>query len=199
MSDIIAKYTDEEYEAWRESIVETINNAKLNTTLRVNASLLQLYFEIGCTIIEKQDSLGWGSQVITRLSADLQNRYPQERGFSERNLREMKRFAQSYPQYPIWQVPLAELQNNKIWQAELAKLGNQPYLEIDLTKATWYHHISLISKVKDIEKRAFYYLKTVKNEWSRDVMLLQIDNNLFAGYGKSINNFELVMPKMNSV
>lgn len=45
MSDIIAKYTNEEYEAWRESIVETINNAKLNTALRVNASLLQLYLK----------------------------------------------------------------------------------------------------------------------------------------------------------
>ncbi len=197
MNKTIEKYTNEEYETWRESIVTAINTAKMNAALRVNALLLQLYFEIGCAILEKQDSLGWGAQVITRLSSDLQKCYPTERGFSERNLREMKRFAQAYPQYPIWQVPLAELKHNEIWQVELAK-SEQQYLEIDLSKATWYHHISLLSKVKDIEQRAFYYLKTIENEWSRDVMLLQIDNRLFNGYGKAINNFSLVMPKAHS-
>lgn len=162
MSKIIEKYTNEEYETWRESIVATINTAKMNAALKVNALLLQLYFEIGCAILEKQDSLGWGAQVITRLSSDLQKCYPTERGFSERNLREMKRFAQAYPRYPIWQVPLAELQNGDIWQVELAKLEKQQYIEIDLSKTTWYHHISLLSKVKDTEQRAFYYLKTVE-------------------------------------
>lgn len=198
MSKTIEEYTNEEYETWRESIVATINTAKMNAALKVNALLLQLYFEIGCAILEKQDSLGWGAQVITRLSSDLQKCYPTERGFSERNLREMKRFAQAYPQFPIWQVPLAELRSGDIWQVELAKLEGQEYLEIDLSKATWYHHISLLSKVKDNEQRAFYYLKTVENEWSRDVMLMQINNNLFNGYGKAINNFALVMPKVTS-
>ena len=198
MNIMITKYTNEDYEAWRESIVTTINNAKMNAALKVNALLLQLYFKIGRAILEKQESLGWGAQVIKRLSEDLQKSFPAEQGFSERNLREMKRFAQAYPQYPIWQVPLAELEHNEIWQVELAKSEHHSHIEIDLSKATWYHHISLLSKVKDIEQRAFYYLKTIENEWSRDVMLLQIDNRLFNGYGKAINNFSLVMPKAHS-
>lgn len=198
MEELASKYRIEDYETWRESIITAINRAKMNAALKVNSSLLQLYFEIGCSIVDKQEKLGWGSQVITQLSNDLQKTYPAERGFSERNLREMKRFAQTYPKYPIWQVPLAELKDNSIWSLLLSKNHNQTCLEIDLSKITWYHHISLISKVKDVEQRAFYYLKTVENEWSRDIMMLQIDNCLFNGYGKSINNFEYVLPKTNS-
>lgn len=142
MSKTIEEYTNEEYETWRESIVATINTAKMNAALKVNALLLQLYFEIGCAILEKQDFLGWGAQVITRLSSDLQKCYPTERGFSERNLREMKRFAQAYPQFPIWQVPLAELRSGDIWQVELAKLEGQEYLEIDLSNATLIENVT---------------------------------------------------------
>lgn len=54
MSNIIEKYSNEEYETWRESIVTAINTAKMNAALKVNASLLQLYFEIGCAISENR-------------------------------------------------------------------------------------------------------------------------------------------------
>lgn len=84
----------------------------------------------------------------------------------------MKRFANEYPDFPFLQVPLAQI--------------------------TWYHHISLIGKVKDVSERAFYILKTAENGWSRDVMLLQVENDLYSNQGKAINNFHVTLPDYHS-
>ena len=110
------------YTEWRKNIIELIEKAKYQTSLRVNADLLSLYWRIGCDILEKQKREGWGAQVVNQLSRDLMQRFPDDRGYSTRNLREMKRFAESYPDFPFVQVSLAKLQGKTIWQAALAKL-----------------------------------------------------------------------------
>lgn len=56
----------------------------------VNKEMLSLYWSIGHDILEKQKSLGWGAQVIDRLSIDLSHRFPDDRGFSVRNLKNMR-------------------------------------------------------------------------------------------------------------
>ena len=88
-----------------------------------------------------------GAQVIDRLSADLSRKFPEDRGFSVRNLKYMRLFAETYPAFPFVQVPLAQI--------------------------TWYHHISLIPKVKNMAKRALYIMATAQEGWSRDTMLTQ--------------------------
>jgi predicted nuclease of restriction endonuclease-like (RecB) superfamily len=84
----------------------------------------------------------------------------------------MRSFAKAYPDFPIVQVPLAQI--------------------------TWYHHISLLSKVKEQETRAFYIAETARNGWSRDVMLLQISNGYMQAKGKAINNFDKTLPPAQS-
>jgi predicted nuclease of restriction endonuclease-like (RecB) superfamily len=195
-------FSENDYHVWRERIISTIEQARLSASLKVNEYLLGLYHTIGTEIIQKQEREGWGTQVIKRLSADLQNRYPGESGYSERNLRYMKYFAEKYPEFPIWQVPLAKLQNNNespIWQVSLAKSDEYShFVQVPLAQITWYHHITLISKVKNEAERAFYMLKTAENGWSRDVMLLQVNNDLYHNYGKAINNFSAVLPPHQS-
>lgn len=73
----------------------------------------------------------------------------------------MKRFASEYPSFPIWQVPLAELEQLPILQAALAELpcNEEGLVKISLTRISWYHHISLISRVHGNAERAFYLWK----------------------------------------
>lgn len=71
-------------------------------------------------------------------------------------------------------------------------------MQVPLAQITWYHHISLLTKVKDTAARAFYIAETAKNEWSRDVMLLQIQNKLYERDGKALNNFETTLPDYQS-
>ena len=190
----------EDYNNWRKEIISLIEQSKLKAILSVNAELLALYWRIGSDILTKQKEQGWGAKVIAQLSKDLSERFPDDRGYSERNLRNMKKFASEYPTFPIWQVPLAKLKELPILQESLAELENEgkEVVQIPLAQISWYHHISLLSKVKDEAQRAYYITETAQNGWSRDVMLLQIDNGYIHAKGHAINNFEQTLPPPQS-
>ena len=188
------------YAQWRKGIEHLIDTAKLCTALNVNVGTLTLYWNIGKSILQKQEQEGWGKQVIEQLSKDLISRYPDDRGYSKRNLGYMKSFAMQYPDFPFLQVPLAKLKELPILQATLAKLENEgrKFVQVPLAQISWYHHISLLPKVKDEAERAYYITETAQNGWSRDVMLLQIDNGYIHAKGHAINNFEQTLPPLQS-
>ena len=188
------------YTQWRKDIEHLIDTAKLHTALNVNVGTLTLYWNIGKSILHKQEQEGWGKQVIEQLSKDLISRYPDDRGYSKRNLGYMKSFAMQYPDFPFLQVPLAKLRELPILQATLAKLESEgkDFVQVPLAQISWYHHISLLPKVKDEAERAYYITETAQNGWSRDVMLLQIDNGYIHAKGHTINNFEQTLPPLQS-
>jgi predicted nuclease of restriction endonuclease-like (RecB) superfamily len=188
------------YSQWRKDIEMLIDTAKLKTALSVNTGTLSLYWNIGKSILQKQEQEGWGKQVIEQLSKDLISRYPDDRGYSKRNLGYMKSFALQYPDFPFLQVPLAKLKKLPILQATLAKLEREgkEVVQVPLAQISWYHHISLLPKVKDEAQRAYYIIETAQNGWSRDVMLFQIDNGYIHAKGHSINNFEQTLPPPQS-
>ena len=74
--------------------------------------MLILYWEIGHSILELQKKRGLGSKVIEFLAEDLADNFPNNTGFSVRNLKYMRTFAESYPQFPIMQVSLAQFDNS---------------------------------------------------------------------------------------
>ena len=188
------------YAQWRKDIEHLIDTAKLHTALNVNVGTLTLYWNIGKSILHKQEQEGWGKQVIEQLSKDLISRYPDDRGYSKRNLGYMKSFAMQYPDFPFLQVPLAKLRELPILQATLAKLESEgkDFVQVPLAQISWYHHISLLPKVKDEAERVYYITETAQNGWSRDVMLLQIDNGYIHAKGHAINNFEQTLPPLQS-
>lgn len=173
-----------EYKNWILSIKDKILEAQTRASFTVNAEMLQLYWEIGNSILEAQYHKGWGAMVVDNLSKDLKRDFPHTSGFSVRNLKYMRSFAKEYPDFPIVQVSLA--QNKK----EL--------VQVSLAQISWYHHITLLSKIKNVRERVFYINETAKNEWSRDVMVLQLQSNLFERKGKAINNFTTTLPKSQS-
>ena len=188
------------YPEWQKSIEQLIEISKLRAAINVNADTLKLYWNIGNSILQKQKEKGWGKKVIEQLSKDLTNRFPNDRGYSVRNLGYMKYFAQEYPDFPILQVPLAKLKGQAIRQVSLAKLGDkeQEFVQVPLAQITWYHHISLLTKVKDNIERAYYITETAHNGWSRDVMMMQINNGYINAKGHAINNFDNVLPSPQS-
>lgn len=190
----------EDYNNWRKEIILLIEQSKLKAILSVNAELLTLYWRIGSDILTKQKEQGWGAKVIAQLSKDLSDRFPDDRGYSERNLRNMKKFASEYPTFPIWQVPLAKLELLPIRQAALAELAcdEKGFAQVSLAQISWYHHISLIAKVPAGAERAFYIMETAANGWSRDVMLSQVANGYIRSKGNAITNFKQTLPAYQS-
>ncbi len=191
----------EDYNNWRKEIISLIEQSKLKAILSVNAELLALYWRIGSDILTKQKEQGWGAKVIAQVSKDLSERFPDDRGYSERNLRNMKKFASEYPTFPIWQVPLAKLELLPIRKAALAELpcDENGFVQVSLAQISWYHHISLIAKVPTANaERAFYIMETAANGWSRDVMLSQVANGYIKAKGNAITNFKQTLPAYQS-
>ncbi len=169
---------------WIDNIKNKIHTAQTRAMLKVNAEMLQLYWEIGNSIIDAQQNKGWGAQIVDKLATSIKEQFDDTTGFSVRNLKYMRAFAKEYPDYPIVQVSLAQSENE--------------FVQVPLAQITWYHHISLLSKVKDLTERAFYITETAINGWTRDVMLIQIKNDLYSRSGKAINNFTDTLPSTQS-
>jgi predicted nuclease of restriction endonuclease-like (RecB) superfamily len=165
------------------SLKEKIRQAKTRAALSVNSELLKTYHEIGNTILEQQKNEGWGSKVIDRLAKDLKIEFPDMQGLSIRNFKYMRAFAEAYPHFPFMQAPPAQLEREN----EHPILS--PIVQAPLAQLSWYHHITLLDKIKDPPIRLFYISKTIDNGWSRNVMVHQIEGGLHARQGALITNF----------
>lgn len=108
-----------------------LRQAQIRAAQAANAELVRLYWDIGRLIAARQQQEGWGTGVIPRLSRDLRNELPEIKGFSERNIGRMLRFAREYPDlFPIWQPPVAKLESDTAASAILP--GSLAKLEPDL-------------------------------------------------------------------
>jgi predicted nuclease of restriction endonuclease-like (RecB) superfamily len=160
------------YDRLLAEIKSRVRTAQLRAVHAANRELVQLYWDIGHLILDRQQQEGWGAKVIHRLATDLKRAFPEMQGFSPRNLKYMRAFAAAYPGREIVQAPLAQI--------------------------TWYHHITLLEKVPDPAERRWYAAKAVDNGWSRDVMALQIESGLFQRQGQAITNFARTLPPPQS-
>lgn len=154
------------YQSLLGEIKTAIKQARLRATLAVNAEMILLYWQTGRMITERQLQEGWSAKVIPRLAADLRQEFADLKGFSERNLGYMLRFALEYPQIPILQQPVAKTQNNEneaniILQQPTAKFTGESILPQLVANLPWGHNILLMEKVKDKAVRFWYMQQTV--------------------------------------
>ncbi len=86
----------DEYIRWLGEMKSRIRSARSSAARAVNNEIILLYWDIGCGIVQNQETLGWGKSVVDRLSSDLQKEFPGTTGFSARNLWDMRRLFESY-------------------------------------------------------------------------------------------------------
>ncbi|MEN8255867.1 MAG: PDDEXK nuclease domain-containing protein, partial [Verrucomicrobiota bacterium] len=161
----------------------------------------------------RQKSEGWGTKVIPRLSRDIRNELPAVKGFSERNIGYMIRFAREYPEgSPILQRPVAKLPeqtaqgSQAVAQSLASEKVTQPAAQMDsgeilqqtVAKLPWGHHISLMEKVKDLPTRYWYMTAVIEQGWSRDVLTAMIKSNAYERQGAAVTNFESHLPAPQS-
>ncbi len=166
MPDIIPLPPD--YVTWLTELKIRIHNAQQRATLAVNRELVLLYWQIGRDILDRQGREGWGTKVIERLAQDLRNAFPDMKGFSPRNLKYMRAFAEAWPDEAIVQGALAQL--------------------------PWYHHLALLDKLTDEKERCWYAEKAIEHGWSRNVLVIQIERRMYKRSGKAITNFTVQLP-----
>lgn len=182
-----------------------VRTARIKAGLAANRELLVLYWDIGRMILDRQKREGWGAKVIDRLSVDLQREFPGQQGFSPRNLKYMRAFAEAWPEttrvHPGG-APLSVAQESKpeIVQAPLAQ-GDKPVAVIvhqPGAQLPWRHHCVLLDKLSTSEDRLWYGAKAVEHGWSRHVLELQIEAGLHKRQGKAVTNFAATLPPAQS-
>jgi len=160
------------YPAFLAGLKVRIRETRVRAAISVNQELILLYWEIGRDILQRQQEEGRGAKVIERLSADLRKEFPDVKGFSPRNLKYMRSFAEAWPDFVFVQEVLAQI--------------------------TWYHAITLLDKVKEPAQREWYIRKTIENGWSRNILVHQIESGLIEREGRAVTNFSSALPAPQS-
>lgn len=91
------------------TVAQRVTDGRTRAIAAANQHLAATCWAVGRDILERQEQEGWGSRVIERLSVDLRETFPESKGFSPRNLKYMRAFAEAWPQESIEQAPLARL------------------------------------------------------------------------------------------
>lgn len=160
------------YISFLDELKGFIKKEKLVTILNANQRMILMYWHIGKAILIKQDAEGWGAKTIDRLSVDLKNAFPEETGFSPRNLKYMRKFAESWADIEIVQRTVAQI--------------------------PWRSNITLLDKIKEPELRLWYAQKTIENGFGKDMLAFQIDTRLHLRQGNAVTNFTETLPPINS-
>ena len=158
-----------EYKKILHEIKSEIQDGRHRIILSANRELITRYWNIGNIILRHQSIEGWGSKIIDKLAKDLTSEFPEMKGFSARNLKYMRKFAEEYKDLEFVQQVIAQI--------------------------PWTHNLIIIEKIKDFQQRQWYIEKTVENGWSRNVLLNQIDLNLFQRQvlAEKTNNFKSLL------
>jgi predicted nuclease of restriction endonuclease-like (RecB) superfamily len=186
------------YADWLGDIKTQIHEAQQRAAQALNLELVSLYWRIGRAILDQQDQQGWGAKVIDRLAHDLRTNFPQMKGFSRTNLMYMRAFAAAWPNEEIGQGVLGQLEGPAIVHQVVDKLGSGAIVQQLLDKLPWRHHCVLLDKLKTREERAWYAAKAIEHNWSRNILVMQIETRLMERSGSAITNFALTLPKPQS-
>ena len=209
---------DTNYKNWISDLKNKIRTAQIKASLSVNEQMIMLYWEIGKSIIEKQQEHNWGSKIVEQMAIDLKRELPDTNGFSRTNLFAMRKFYLFYVDSELVHLPVGLIQNtdfenNIIVQQAVGQLeksstesnnelvhpvGGQLDSNFILCKIPWGHHITILSKCSSIKEAQFYIKQTIQNNWSRNVLQIQIESNLINRQEKAPNNFVLTLPKPQS-
>lgn len=158
-----------EYRPWLENLKSRIRAAQIKAALSVNSGLIDLYREMGQMIDEKLERAYWGQGIIERLSLDLKLEFPNLSGFSRDNLYFMLRFFRFY-------------QNADEFVEQLVR------------QIPWGHNILIFKKSDSLGTAKFYLAATIQNNWSRNILALQIESRLHERQGQAITNFTQTLP-----
>jgi len=196
----------DDYIQWLGEMKCRIQSARLAAARTVNQEVIRLYWDIGCGIIEKQQTLGWGKSVVDRLSRDLQEEFPGVTGFSARNLWDMRRLFESYSD-PDFVAQAESILRQSVAELTARDAANtsgktRPIKTVEklrqlVAEIPWGHNLVILNKITDPASRLYYLQATAQFGWTRDVLLNQIKAR---AYERSLaeaktHNFPATLPE----
>ena len=199
--------TKGQYNKLLVQIKQNIHSVQAKAALAVNTSLIQLYWNIGKMIAENQALFEGRNSYVSQLEKDLKAEFPDMKGFSRANLFFIRKFYRFYAGDSSVEQLVRLNENPSIeisMQQAVASTGESSVqqavgLEVALLSIPWGHHIVIINKIKQIDEAFFYISQTLEHNWSRAILTMQIEQNLFARQGKAITNFKTTLPEQQAL
>ncbi len=204
---------DADYMSWLNELKGRYQQSQIKAAIKVNSEQLLFNWQLGRDLVVRRAEEHWGEGVIGQVSLDLRNAFPKAKGFSERNLWNMKKWYKFYSSNTIQeklQQLVAELQiidynlNTKLHQlgAEIKESlpNNNSGLVFPPIFAfvPWRHHVEIITKCKDIDEALFYIRETIREGWSRSTLINCLHAKLYQNHNGAISNFSQYLTPQQS-
>ena len=187
-------------------IKQQVRTAQAKAALAVNTSLMQLYWNMGKMIADNQVLFEGRNNYVAQLEKDLRAEFPDMKGFSRANLFFIRKFYQFYSDSSVQQLvrlneDTAEI--DPVQQPVAVSDGDSVQQPVGLKSALflvpWGHHVLIIHKIKEIQEALFYLHQTIEYNWSRAILTLQIEQDLYKRQGKAITNFKNTLPEQQAL
>ena len=187
-------------------IKQQVRAAQAKAALSVNTSLIQLYWNLGKMIADNQVLFEGRNNYVAQLEKDLRAEFPDMKGFSRANLFFIRKFYQFYSDSSVQQLvrlneDTAEI--DPVQQPVAVSDGDSVQQPVRLKSALflvpWGHHVLIIHKIKEIPEALFYLQQTIEYNWSRAILTLQIEQDLYKRQGKAITNFKNTLPEQQAL
>lgn len=162
-----------DYAATLTALTALVQEAQHRAQRVVNTAMIELYWNIGRSILDRQADEPWGSRVLDHLAKDLKSEFPHMKGFSRTNLYNMRAFAAAWD-------------------------GTESIVQTPSGQLSWSHNVTLLNKVGDHDVRSWYAARAAQHGWSVAVLEHQILTNLHARAGAAPNNLEARLPGVGS-
>lgn len=176
MSSTSPLTSNTDYQHWLADLKQGFRQRQIKAAVAVNRELLEFYWQLGESIVERQQHSQWGDGFLVQLSADLTSEFPDVKGFSYRNLKYMRQWYGFY--------------------ADTSVIGQQAVAQ--LIQIPWGHNLVIISKCQNSVEALFYVQQTLQHGWSRSVLTHHIESRLWQRKGEAVTNFPETLPPLQS-
>lgn len=196
--------SDSKYVEWLSDVKARFHQSQVKAAIRVNTSMLELYWSIGRDLVALRAEERWGAGIVKQFALDMRQAFPSVTGFSDSNVKYMKQWYSFYyerfikSQQPAGFLEVPEKGQQVVDLIETAEKGHQVggFLEMPdfFGQTPWFHHVHIISKCNSLDEALFYVKKVSEEGWSRSFLEEQVTSGLFLSQGSAVTNFEQTLP-----
>ena len=198
---------DRDYVQWIYNVKQRFQNAQIKAAVKVNSEQLLFNWQLGRDLVVQRAEEKWGKGVVEQVSLDLQNAFPDSRGFSARNLWFMKQWYSFYALKSETAGLIKDFETHinkenikmnqlgsEIQEQKLNQVGSEMRFPTFFAYIPWRHHVLIVQKCKTIEEALFYMKRTIEEGLSRNALDNCIRADLYHVMGAAITNFNVQLP-----
>ena len=195
---------DMEYVEWLSNVKARFRQSQIKASIRVNTAMLEFYWSIGRDLVTLRAEKRWGAGVVKQFALDMRQAFPNETGFSDTNVKYMKRWYSFYSEKVTKGQQVADQMKgdkkrhqlgDQIETAEKShQVGDQLEMPELFGKVPWRHHVQIFSHCATLDEALFYINKIIEEGWSRSWLEDQIAAKLFLTQGSAVTNFSQTLP-----